>query len=698
MKKGNFIWLDPALYPDCQRGKFCIAELKSELFATKPYTVEISALARYMLFINGELVGRGPHTVGGDYFDLGKLESPYYDTHYVEKTGKQEICVLVTSVPTAMDEYDFGACGLYFNAYDTDGRVLLASDEKWDARVVSSRQDVYFTDYTSTEQEYSKAKFIEKSFVLSSIDLDNLVEEKIAPQSFDKIVVKSGKTHRECLFFDKIYSAYPYISVKCQGRCTLRFTSSEEGTAGKITEELVTDRDVLHFSPRMRSIGQIEIEIVNESPCDVAIDDLYIQFIHYPVYEEGDFKCSEALVNDIYDVCMHTLKICRQSIHLDSPTHQEPLACTGDYYIQSLIEYLSLGDPGLAKWDLIRTSNLLKVQDGRLFHTTYSLIYPAWVYEHYMHTGDVSVIDGEALSLLCKRFDSYVSEKNGLLEYAPDYMFVDWVVASCERDEFLDGGKMMGHGKMDGYSLHHPPKALGQSVLCMFYYNALIKMSRLFSLIGNEKSGQECSKKAEKMKESINAHLWDKERCLYVGGLNTPNLVEENNWLPQNTKTVYHLKQANALAVLFGIAPKEHRHNILRYVITDLTKFEMQPYFYHFLLLALHNEGMIDSILPLIRRYESLLERCHKGLSEAWENMECDFSHAWGAAPAYILKLALSGLEIVEPGFKKIKLNPRLLDFDRAEYEITAPQGKIVIRHQRGEAPEIMLPSGITLM
>ena len=107
---------------------------------------------------------------------------------------------------------------------------------------------------------------------------------------------------------------------------------------------------------------------------------------------------------------------------------------------------------------------------------------------------------------------------------------------------------------------------------------------------------------------------------------------------------------------------------------------------------------MIDSILPLIRRYESLLERCHKGLSEAWENMECDFSHAWGAAPAYILKLALSGLEIVEPGFKKIKLNPRLLDFDRAEYEITAPQGKIVIRHQRGEAPEIVLPSGITLM
>jgi hypothetical protein len=90
----------------------------------------------------------------------------------------------------------------------------------------------------------------------------------------------------------------------------------------------------------------------------------------------------------------------------DSPTHQEPLACTGDYYIQSMIEYLSLGDPTLAELDIKRTGNLLKVQNGRIFHTTYSLMYPWWIYDHYMHTGNADVIDLSALKLLLDRFET----------------------------------------------------------------------------------------------------------------------------------------------------------------------------------------------------------------------------------------------------------------------------------------------------
>ena len=297
------------------------------------------------------------------------------------------------------------------------------------------------------------------------------------------------------------------------------------------------------------------------------------------------------------------------------------------------------------------------------------------------------------------RFDTYVSKENGLLEYAPDYMFVDWVVASDERDEFLDGGNMMSHGKMTGYSLHHPPKALGQSVLCMYYYNALLKIAELYKIENDTKSAEKCLKKAEKMKNAINTYLFDEECGLYVGGLNTPNQVPENTWLPENTSVVYHLKQANVLAVLFGIAPKEKRKGILEHVVRDLTKLEMQPYFYHFLLNALYNEGMFGEYgLGLIRRYESLIEKCDKGLSEAWENMNCDYSHAWGATPAYTLKRALSGIEILEPSYKKIRLAPELFDLDFADFEITTPFGKIEISMKKGEKPTVIAPAEITIL
>ena len=698
MKRSKrFIWLDKGLYPEYEKGKFCIAEFKKELYSCGPVEIEICAHARYLLFVNGEYVGRGPASVGGDFL-CGKIDNPYFDTYTLPYHDNVEIRVLGTSVPTALTEYDFGASGLWVNVRSL-GKLICETDESWDVRLLPERKQVLYTDYTEAEHSFHKARYISETFDIVKSPIEKLTEKKIVPVVFDKIVVNGGKSVKTCLCFDKVYSAYPHIFIKCDGKCTVNMTSTENGVGGRFYETIITDRNVHHFSPRMRSIGQIELEVINECENPVIIEDVYIDYVHYPIYEEGKFVSSDGLINKIYDLCLHTLKICRQTIHLDSPTHQEHLACTGDYFIQSLIEYTSLNDSELAKWDIKKTSGLLCAQDGRMFHTTYSLIYPWWVHEHYMHTGDREVINKKAIQLLLDRFDTYVSKENGLIEYAPDYMFVDWVVASCERDEFLDGGKMMSHGKMEGYSLHHPPKALGQSVLCMFYYNALLKIAELYKIENDEKSAKECLEKAENVKNSINNYLFDREKGLYVGGLNTDNLVPENDWLPKNTKTVYYLKQANTLAVLFGIAPKEKRDSILEYVVKDLTKLEMQPYFYHFLLNALYNEGLFGKYgMGLIRRYESLLEKCDKGLSEAWENMDCDYSHAWGATPAYTLKKALSGLEIIEPSYKKIKLNPQLFDLDSAEFEITTPFGKIEISMKNGDNVSIKAPKEIEIV
>jgi len=278
-------------------------------------------------------------------------------------------------------------------------------------------------------------------------------------------------------------------------------------------------------------------------------------------------------------------------------------------------------------------------------------------------------------------FETYVSEENGLLEYAPDYMFVDWIVMKDAPDPYGDARDVMSHGKNEGFSLHHPPKCLGQSVLCMFYYNALLCGEKLFSLLNDEKSAKECLKKAEKLKKVINEHLYDKEAGLYVGGLNTPDKVPCGSWLPENIGRKFYLKQANTLAVLYGIAPKSERERILSYVAEDLRKEEMQPYFYHFLFEALNNEGMFGRYgLRLIKRYESLIDKCSKGLCEAWEYIRSDCSHAWGGSVVYILKKALAGLEMVEPGYKKIRLDPKLYSLDYADFEISTPYGPIRVQ------------------
>jgi hypothetical protein len=77
---------------------------------------------------------------------------------------------------------------------------------------------------------------------------------------------------------------------------------------------------------------------------------------------------------------------------------------------------------------VLRTAELLRHNDGRIFHTTYSLIWVRMLYDTYMMSGNRALLEKciDALGMLLARFDTYVGE-NGLIENPPDYMFVDWI-------------------------------------------------------------------------------------------------------------------------------------------------------------------------------------------------------------------------------------------------------------------------------
>ncbi|MBQ8393125.1 MAG: hypothetical protein IJX51_05060 [Clostridia bacterium] len=704
-----WIWLDPQKYPHlCDNSRsdifglnregFCMAEFVREYSLNGDVTLKICADARYELFINGEFLGRGPASAGADFLTK-KMNYCYYDEYEIKDTPLIKIRVVVTSQATAINEFTFGHPGVFAELTDKNGSVQ-GTDESWLCRPLTERRHAMYTDYTEKEDVYSAPCKIPDIHNVKKSPLMHLCEDTVYPTNFDKITVKCNEKTETVLFFDKIYSAFPEISVKCDGKILVYFETSEIEGVGRVGEEFIVSRDIVHRCQRMRSVGYMRISVENMSDKDAYIDGVVLRYSHYPVRNEAGFSCSDPVINKVYDVCMHTLKICRQNTHLDSPTHQEPIACTGDYFIQALMEYYNIYDPTLTAFDIYRTSQILEIQKGRMFHTSYSLMFPMWLYDYYMHTGDTSLVyeSKKAMECLFSLFDTYVAEDNGLLEYAPDYMFVDWIAMKDAEDPYADSRDVMSHGKGEGYSLHHPPKSLGQSVLCILYYRSLLCASHLYRVIGEEKSAMECCKKAEEIKESINTYLYDKEKEMYIGGLNTPDRVENGPWLPQNTSRVFYLKQANTLAVLYGVAPEEKRVKILERVVENLRKEEMQPYFYHFLFEAIYKEGLFHKYgLELIRQYKSLMDKCDKGLCEAWEFVNGDCSHAWGGSPAYILKKALSGFEMVEPGYKKIKLNPQLYSLDYASLGISTPYGPISIE-LKGQERKISVPDGIEVI
>ena len=122
--------------------------------------------------------------------------------------------------------------------------------------------------------------------------------------------------------------------------------------------------------------------------------------------------------------------------------------------------------------------------------------------------------------------------------------------------------------------------------------------------------------------------------------------------------------------------------------------------FLHFVMQAICEAGLIEEYgLTLFEKWKPLVLDCSKGLQEGWlapePNYSFDHSHAWGGTPAYHIPLMLSGFKMLEPGFKKISLSPRLLGLEEAEVSIPTPYGMIHCVQHQGEKPQISIPEGL---
>lgn len=695
-----FIWLSPEHYPKYQKEavnkpvEFCIAEFRKIL--TLPCSVsrlelDVFADVTYSLWCNNSFVGNGPVATG---HELNK-EPPtlrQYTNHYTlyPACGELVFHAEVNPCPLRrfMYEISHGKPCFMLSArlYLTDGTELsLETDKTWDCRVSSVYSTPFDTDFTRPEQSWTKAVETSSVWNLFPSSIPNLTEEKVYPTECRDVTVPPHGATEFSVEFDKIYAAYPTFRLDTRGDCTVTLEAKEQKELEGYTFNIKTDKPITYRARPYTSVGMYRIRIENNSSSPAVISDIHAVSTHYPDTDEGVLITSDERINRLYEVGKHTLKICRQTLHLDSPKHCEPLICSGDYMIESLMAYMAFGDTRLTRFDVVRIADILRKQDGYMFHTTYSMFWLQMLYDNYLYSGDISVLleCEDAVTLLMERFHGYLGD-NGLIEKARSYMFVDWV-------------------GVDGYTLHHPPKALGQTVLNACYYNGLRLCTEICRILGSTERAERYRERAAALKEAFYKHLYVPEKGLFRDGLNTPNQVPEWDYLPANTDKVYYSKQANILAVLYGLCKDEAREeDILHRVMTDDTLTDIQPYFAHFLIDALVKTDTFDKYgWNIISRWFPMLEASPKGLAEGWispPDYIFDHSHAWGGTPVYQLPRNLSGLTMIEPGFKRISLKPRLFGLDFADVRIPTPYGTICVTQEKGKEPSISVPDGIELV
>ena len=695
-----WIWLDQALWPQYQanfhnvngvvpaeRGsgpQYCVAEFTKKLGSGRRIEkaqLRISADSFFHLYANGKWIGLGPAAAGGDFLCTGCAPKHYLNEYELPVNADTlELYIRVRLQPQVLTDYSRGHGGLYAQVTLTyaDGSTETAeTDESWLCRPDTACVSEFIYDGSIPAAAYAPAVPTADIWQAETAPIPMLT---MAETGSTAAVLAPGEKRTVRLETERIWGAYPGIRV--DGACRICISTRElEGQSG-LSENIVFSAAGSWRSFRMHSLSVLDAEIENtgSTPLHLTLD---LVATWYPITAEGSFQTSDEGWNKVYEVCKHTLQICRQTLHLDSTSHQELMACTGDYYIESLMTLFCFGDMRLAEFDVIRTADLLVQQDGRMFHTTYSLIWVQMLHDVYLITGHRSLPEycAAALRVLLRRFAGYLGE-NGVLEHQPDHMFVDWTV-------------------IDGHSMHHPPKALGQTVLNAFYYKALTDAAAIWQVLEQPEEAAACTAAAQKLREAFNTVFWDAGHRLYFDGLGTPHGSGEA-YSPLNVNKRYFSKYPNILAAAYGLCDDDCARDILERIIPDDTLQDIQPYFAHYLLDALRRLGLFGKFGPAwLQRWVAVACECSKGLKEGWIAPEptysFDHSHAWGGTPAWQMPMALLGLEILQPGMKRLRLAPQLYGLEYFDIRFPTVYGEIHVYKEKGRPAQISAPEAVRI-
>jgi len=664
--------LPPNRYTALFRKKFDLDKIPSH--AILCITGDVS----FRIYLNGQFICQGPPNIGSDYEDHAPPQHWFFTIHDVKKhlcVGKNVIAAELYSFNLSLSETTSGRgrflCDLDFGLNQT----IVSTDTTWKCqrdscltvkeggliynaiREISGWRDIHFDDRpwpNASIQDSVKSSYL----VMSQIPIPTRYPREA--RGIRRSLTRSDSASTswslaDCILFNESFtldfernmSAYYSLSLSAHEGDTVQIFPREKSSVNRPLVYICKEGTNSFTTPQLNIFRYLTLTVT--SMRGMKIDSIAALFSTYPVSYRGNFTCSDTFYTNLWDVVRWTTQLCMNSLYFDSPMHQEPLACTGDYLIESLSNFYAFGDPWLVRQDLLKTARILQKNNYDMFHTSYSLLWVQILNNYFQFNGD-SLLVNELLphvNALNERFASYLDE-DFLVSQAPDYMFMDWI-------------------KIDAYNAHHPPAVIGMGYMTAFYYQSLIIAAAFNDMAQNDGASKGNYELAEKIKDGFNKKLWDDAKGIYRDGVAFRSQQSPHFWLPEDADIVTYSPHVNSLAVLYDIASPAQQSSIMSYVLKQ-KEIDLQPYFLSFVLSALAHIKKFDTDgLSCLDRWKNGLDWETYTLKENWQDQTefgyiGDFSHAWGGSPLYFMSREMLGISLEKPGYRTIRFVPYVSD------------------------------------
>ncbi|KAJ5167494.1 uncharacterized protein N7482_006275 [Penicillium canariense] len=377
-------------------------------------------------------------------------------------------------------------------------------------------------------------------------------------------------------------------------------------------------------------------------------------------------------LDKIWDISLRTLQNCRHETYEDCPFYEQSQFAS-DSRLQMLFSYQLSSDDRLARKTLQEfhasqgPDGLIKAQFPAGFRSTqipqFSLYFVAMVYDHMHYFADISVVRQYLSTIdgILNHFDERINELGLVGRFDHDtWPFIDWV------PEWVVPGKIFDSCMPRTYA-----RTGAATFNSLLYIVALMQAAEVCTFAGRKDTASEYIARADTLRSAVNHHCY--EDGLYLDG---PSSKEYS----QHSQVFAILSES-----ITGVAAKELMSRTLDDTSLSQCSYSMKFYLFR----AVEKVCLYTQLFPiLIDPWTRMIKDNLTTWAEFEQNARSD-CHGWSASPVHEIVTQVFGVSPSLPGFKKLRIAPRMELLQNAWGNFSTPAGDVSISWSKDSGLEV---------
>ena len=661
-------------------------------------TFSIFADARYILWVNGRYVDRGPGRFqpNGPEYDVLEIAP-----HLREGANALAVLVLGNLSCGKIMRHTPGLTAVLFG----NGGEVLKTDTSWKCtrknpwqKVESSWGEVVdaHIDARVVDGDWTAASYEDREWE-SAIGIDGkqwgpltarripLLRETLVPLDSSTALPASLAEGQSVRFQSgRIVQAYPIVSFTAEAGTELEIIPFK-------TTYIAREGRQTYFQIDTKGITEFEIAVRHGR---AVIDEVKLVERLYPFSRLGKFHCDDGFLNRLWEMCARSCEILSEEAYVDCADRERVEWMDVTPPLFEITQTAMAGPPGPDGKSTFSDPPLL----GALLRRTALTLQPeGWVKAHTC---------SDRYDLHAKMEDRCCAWVEGLRLYyeaTGDAALLKevWPAVVAQMDFFLNLRGDQGLISCRDWVVWDNPLsyASGQTTtINAFVQRALVDSAFLAFSIGENTDATRFAKEAEVLAENINCVLWDETSGSYFSGVGNLEILPGDRMFRQSIDLTKRgdcyepTLHSNLFALDRGLVPPERRERVINAILRVLPeKISGSIMVYYYLikqLYALDRRDLDERVLAMFRQgWQAMVAHPWQC---SWEFLEVEHghskAHSYGMFPGYFLSAHVLGVRRAGPvSDRQILIEPHLGDLSEAEGVVVTEFGPVTVSWRQTE-------------